>query len=296
MKTTLPAIAISLAAWAACADDLSNTDAHDKTAYNLFQPTPDDLLRPITSSQYDDVIDAHTLDAGHLQVEASLINVYTVSSHGGLPGFSYHDTATEFLWEPSFRLGLLNNVDFEVDPTYYDSSERFGASFTSTFGTFAEHFTAHMSDFGNVTLGPKINLWGNDTGPTALALRPILSVPTDYGEMLAGLDIPFDWKLPYGFYLKLDTQFGLAGVASRDRYGMFYNAVSIHKSLCSRVNAYWYLSSTVNSVSGTPWSGYTGFGLVGNVTHDLQLFAGIGFGLNITADTYNPRFGLIYRL
>jgi hypothetical protein len=44
-----------------------------------------------------------------------------------------------------------------------------------------------------------------------------------------------------------------------------------------------------------PWYGYTGFGLKYNFLNNLQLFAGMGFGLTSSSYDYNPRAGLVWR-
>jgi len=71
--------------------------------------------------------------------------------------------------------------------------------------------------------------------------------------------------------------------------------MSINKSLCSKANAYWYMNTTVTTIANPNWTGYTGFGAEYNFTANLQLFAGIGFGLNMPADVYNPRLGFAWR-
>jgi hypothetical protein len=47
--------------------------------------------------------------------------------------------------------------------------------------------------------------------------------------------------------------------------------------------------------SGEEWYGYSGFGLGYQVCRNLELFAGIGFGLTSNSYDYNPRLGLGWR-
>ena len=67
----------------------------------------------------------------------------------------------------NLKVGLLNNVDLQlmIDP-FVDQQIR--ASIWSTVGT---------SWFQGVTTRVKVNLWGNDGGPTALALMPFVGSP-----------------------------------------------------------------------------------------------------------------------
>jgi hypothetical protein len=269
-------------------------DSQDKSQYNLFQPTPSDLMRPLNSDQFDNVLDAHTLDAGHLQIESSLVNYYTVSTHYSFSGLSYRFAEDEYSWGPRFRVGLMNNIDFEVNPTYSIRSANYNGAYSAPFVPAPFDYTKSSSAFGDIGLGPKFNLWGNDDGPTALAIHPFLSIPTHHGGVLGGLEVPFGWNLPCGLYLKVESQIDVTG--SRTHYLGFYDAVSVHKSVCSHADVYWYLDANVTSESSQSWYGYTGFGATYTITRDLQLFGGLGFGLNSSAYDYNPRFGVIYRL
>ena len=238
----------------------------------------------------------NTLDAGHVQIEGSLINYYKFSKNVSVSGVYSHISEEEYLWPPRIRVGLLNNVDFDISPSFEIRSETVNRTFSAPFtpGTFSMHES--RDTFGSIDLGPTINLWGNDSGTTAFALHPFVSIPTDRGDILSGLELPFELNLAYGFYLKLDSSFGLTDDTSHTHYGEFNNDVSIHKPLCKEAEAYWYLNSEVTAAPGTPWHGYTGFGLIYKATANFQLFGGIGFGLNSESFDYNPRFGLIYRL
>jgi opacity protein-like surface antigen len=280
---------------AALAADLSNPDPLDKSQYNFFNPTPCDLMRPINSDQFDGVLDAHTLDAGHFQVDGSLVNYYEYTRQYYYVGLSYHFAEEEYSWAPRFRVGLLDNVELEVNPGFSIRSENYNGAYFSPYVPYAFDYTTHTSGFNSVGLGPKINLWGNDDSPTALAFHPYVSIPTSGGIVLGGADVAFGWQMPRGLYLKLDAEIYATGNANRTYYGGFYNSVSLHKTVCSKVEAYWYMDSTVTSDSSSTWYGYTGFGAIYNLSTDLELFGGIGFGLNSGAFDYNPRFGVVAR-
>jgi hypothetical protein len=295
MKATFAIAALTCClGMTARAIDLSDTNSEGKRPYNLFYPTPDYLLRPIDSDQADNVIDAHTLDAGHIQVETSLINYYTVSTHYSFSGLNYQFSEDEYFWGPRFRVGLFNNVELEVNPTYEIRSANYNGAYSAPYIPQGFDYNRNSSGFGGVGVGPKINLWGDDDGPTAMAIHPFFSIPTRHGALLGGLDAPFGWRLPHGFYVKLNTGFEVTG-PSHDNHVEFVNAASIHKSVSANAEIYWYLDSTAPSQSSESWFGYTGFGASYNVTSDLQIFGGVGFGLDSSAFDYNPRFGIIFR-
>ena len=250
---------------------------------------PDDQLRPLTSEAYDGFTDARTLDAGHFQVESELINyVYFHNSF---------ETANEFTWQPRITVGLLNNVDFFVRPAYTLGSYSVRAPFPPY------KYSNGLNEFGNTTTGVKINLWGNDGGTTAFSIRPYLNLPTTQNtgcdDVLGGGDLALLVRLPCEFSVKFDSEFYATEFYSpfngNNVYAGFDNSISINKSLCSKANAYWYMNTTVTTIANPNWTGYTGFGAEYNFTANLQLFAGIGFGLNMPADVYNPRLGFAWR-
>jgi hypothetical protein len=246
----------------------------DKSDYTLFNPVPNDQLRPLSSEAYDGVSDARTLDAGYFQAEGEFINYLFNSTT------PYHYSSNEYLWEPRISVGLLNNVDFYVRPSYEIRSYDYKGS---------------TSEFGSVVTGVKVNLWGNDGGTTAFAVKPYLSIPTEGGDVLGGGVLALLVRLPQGFYVKFDSEFYATENDNRTLFAGFYNSMSINKSLCSKADAYWYLDSHVTSDSAQQWYGYTGFGLNYNFTCNLQIFAGIGFGLTSSSYDYNPRFGFVWR-
>jgi len=114
----------------------------DKSGYSLFNPVPNVQLRPLSSEAYDGFTDARTLDAGHVQAEGEFVN------------YSFNSTTPagydrgQFTWAPRITVGLLNNVDFFIRPSY----------------AIQTHFSnSSSSEFGRITTGVKINLWGNDS-------------------------------------------------------------------------------------------------------------------------------------
>jgi hypothetical protein len=267
----------------------TDSPSTDKSNYSLFNPVPADQLRPLSSDAYDGVMDACTLDAGHYQVEGEFINYF----YNSVTPYRYY--SNEFAWEPRITVGLLNNLDFFVHPTYEIR---------------LDDYKVTSSEFGRIATGVKVNLLGNDGGMIALAIKPYLSIPTSDsdalggGGVLGGGDVALLMRLPQGFSVKFDSEFHASQKDNRTPYAGFYNAMSINKTLCSKANAYWYLDSTVTSDSTETWYGYTGVGLEYNFTRNLQVFAGFGFGLaapdwvsgQIRPYDYNPRAGFVWRL
>jgi hypothetical protein len=55
------------------------------------------------------------------------------------------------------------------------------------------------------------------------------------------------------------------------------------------------LNTSTLSEPGQYWYAYTGVGSIYQVTRNLQLFGGLGFGFESPSFDYNPRFGIVFR-
>src|SRR5258707_3196764 len=108
MTTALGAALVVVAAGSA--------SAGDKDQYTLFNPTPVDKMRAFNTDRPTKSNVPYTVDAGHFQYEGDLF-IY------GYDNISTHDTniTSWTVGNPTFKLGLLNNVDFEVNFSFYNS-------------------------------------------------------------------------------------------------------------------------------------------------------------------------------
>jgi len=288
MRTLGLSVALSVVAFAAVAAD-TNTD---KSQYNLFHPTPGELLRPMNSEEADRIANPFTVDAGHVQIEATLIDYSYASRQGTVgPAFSYNLSQDAFFWHPLIKLGLLNNLDFEVQPTYHHIS----ATQTGTQGFFPYSISRTSSEFGDVSLAMKWNLWGNDGGATALALNPYISIPTQ-GErtVVGGVHIPFAWQLPWQLVLKFSTSFSAVENQNATLYMGFENNLALEKNVTEELMVFCNLSTFVTTDSAADWQGYAGFGAAYTFSKNFQAYAGMRFGFEGAYD-YNPYAGVTLR-
>ncbi len=282
-------------------DDTTAQAQVDKWRYNLFNPTPDDQLRPLSLDANDGVIDPTTVDAGHAQLQGSLVDFYYYTQHYSFPPTamfaleSYKYTEEEFEWNPRVTLGMWNDVDLFVHPYYRLQSYKYTEFMYGGAPATPFNASGNSSRFENVNVGTKVNLWGNDSGMTALAVAPYVSIPTDRGLVLAGLDVAFAVRLPYQFYLKFDSNPYPIANGQHTIYVGIDDSMSLHRRFAKRFDAYAYLNTTWESRTGTSWYGYAGFGLAYEVERNLEIFGGIGFGLDSHAYDYNPRLGLAWR-
>jgi hypothetical protein len=247
----------------------------DKSGYSILDPTPRALWRPMSPDRPDTTESAYTVDAGAFQIELSV--------------FDYSRNGSEDAWAVmplNLKLGLLNNVDIQivVDPyVRVDDGER------------------TRQGFGDLQVRTKINLWGNDGGPTAFAFMPFIQIPTASDEVGSshvegGLIVPFAMDLAQGVSLGLmfqtdfvydpedaayDTEFvgtTVLGFDVTDELGLFLEGVGI-----------------VSTDPNTDFRGLLGLGATYGFTPDVQLDAGINIGLTGDADDINVFAGLTVR-
>src|SRR6187399_1745335 len=119
----------------------------DKSRYHLFNPTPREQMREMSTDRPDQTESPYTVDAGHIQVEMDFANgtFDTDRSNGGKVR-----TRSINYGSMNLKAGLLNNVDiqFVIDP-YVDSRIEDRVART----------VEKASGFGDVQTRLKINLW-----------------------------------------------------------------------------------------------------------------------------------------
>lgn len=263
--------------------------AADKSQYHLFNPTPRELIRTMSTDRPDLTESAYTVDAGHFQLEADLLNF----SHD-------HDTAggTDAkvdAWTAgavNLKAGLLNWMDLQLVLDVYNhvtTEDRVAGTKVS------------QSGLGDFTTRVKMNLWGNDGGKTALAVMPFVKFPTnqdDLGndELEGGIIIPFAIELPAGWSLGLMTEFDFVRNNADTGYRTdFVNSLVLGRDLIGKLGGYVEFFSVVSSEPGNPWVGVLGLGLAYAVTDDLQLDGGVNLGLTRSAEDINPFLGVSWR-
>jgi len=171
-----------------------NEDLREKTGYNLFHPTPDSLLRELTTDRPDKTESPYTVDAGHYQIELDLLN-YTQDC-------TDQAVQTLAIAPINLKVGLFNNVDLQFIVETY--------TIQRTSGDDAQaHET--IAGFGDVLIRCKTNFWGNDGGTTAGGMMPFLKLPTGAtelgnGAVEGGIIFPLAITLPQEWSMGLMTE------------------------------------------------------------------------------------------
>src|SRR5208282_921015 len=140
----------------ATADHLAaqtTTAAPDKSGYTLFDPTPDDQMRAFCTDRPPKANLPCTVDAGHFQYEADVVN-WTYLHTGGV-------TMNTFLFaNPTLKVGLTNTTDLELnmDPVEAVSTKK------------------TLTGIGDLFVRLKVNLAGAEGGDFQAAIIPYVKV------------------------------------------------------------------------------------------------------------------------
>jgi hypothetical protein len=257
----------------------------DKGGYNLFNPTPRELIRELTPDRPDKTESPYTVDAGHIQLEMDFVT-FTLNRS--------NDTRIE-AWNVApvnFKIGLLNNVDLQFifdDYLYVRTEDRQAHKMTTRSGV------------GDLTTRLKINLWGNDGGQTAFGVLPFFKFPTNSDHLgndavEGGVIFPLAVKLPAGWDLGLETGIRfLRNEQDRGYHAEIVNSVTVGHELIGKLGGYLEFFSSVSSEPASSWVGTVDLGLTYGLTDNIQLDAGVNLGVTRSADDVNAFTGLTVR-
>src|SRR5688572_13421862 len=116
--------------------------AADRSGYTLFNPTPREQMREMSTDRPDVTESPNTVDAGHFQAELSLIE-WTHDEEGGVEADQIN------VLPMNLKVGLLNNLDLQLvlDPYVNVRVKVEGGG------------SARVDGFGDTQLRAKLNLW-----------------------------------------------------------------------------------------------------------------------------------------
>lgn len=264
--------------------------AGDKDQYNLFNPTPVDKMRAFNTDRPTKSNVPYTVDAGHFQYEGDLF-VYT-----------YDNTSTpdtQFTgWtvgNPTLKLGLLNNVDFEMNFSFYNSIRTVGVS-TGT--------SSVSQGFGDTFTRFKWNLFGNEGDGPAFALIPYAKWPTapvsptgtGNGYIEGGLIAPLALPLPMGITAIVMGEMDIVKNSFDSNYRVNIPAlININRTIFENVTAYAEIYANWSTNPQAPNIYTADFALAWQPRPNFQLDVGINIGLNAAAPPYQIYMGIAQR-
>ncbi len=261
----------------------------DKRGFTLFRPTPEHLMREMSTDRPDKTESPYTVDAGHFQFETDLVSFSRDNDNSSGLETRVDSWAVVPL---NFKVGLCNRVDLQtvIEPYQHTRSHQ-----------KATGAKIHESGFGDITSRLKVNLWGNDGGPTSLAVMPFLKFPTHQNpignhHLDGGVIFPFAVELPAGFGLGLMTEFDFTQASDGTGDAMeFINTITVSRDIFGKLGGYVEVFTCKSSERNAEWVGTLDFGFTYGLTKDIQLDAGVNIGLTDAADDINPFIGLSYR-
>jgi hypothetical protein len=280
----LPSFALLLSLGTVAAPAAETDGPVDKSAFNLFKPVPENLMRELEPDRPDATENPHTVDAGHFQLEMDFAN------------FTYNHGAGETVraWNiapMNLKAGLLNNVDlqFVLDNYVHVRTE-----------DHATGTTTH-SGFGDFTTRLKINLWGNDGGQTAFGLLPYVKFPTSTDHLgnnavEGGVIFPFAVTLPLDFELGAETAAGIfRDENDNNHHEEFIASVTVDHAIVGNLSGYLEFFSNFTTERHSDWIGTVDLGLEFSLTKNIQLDCGSNVGVTHAADTAHAFSGVTIR-
>ena len=261
--------------------------AVDKSAFDLFNPTPTQYLRDLATDDRGATETPYTVDAGHFQVEMTLVS-YTADRDLSNSGTLRRDA---WAFAPiTLKAGLLNQLDAQLGLEPYQLVyEREGTNRVTRRG------------FGDTTVRLKYNFWGNDGGRTAFAATPYVKFPTSQDGIgnrgvEGGLILPLAVELPSAFYMGLTTRFDAVRNEDKPRYhAEFVNSIAFGHDLFGHLFGYVEFFSAVSTERDAPCVGTFDTGLIYELTENVQLNAGVNIGVTHSADDWNAFVGMAWR-
>lgn len=237
-------------------------------------------VRPMVTDRPDTTESPFTVPAGMFQVEMSFFDYARAVSDG--------EKGEGWIWgQTNLKVGLAQDLDLQVVFNSYQE-----AKFTSKSGT------QRFSGFGDVTVRLKKNLWGNDSGNTALGLMPYVNVPTHAElsgeEWSGGLIVPFSWTLTDRLTLGLMGQADI--VHDYDTNGQdveWVHSATLGIDLTEDVGMYVELVGIAGEDADYVALFDTGLTLA--VTDNLVFDAGVRIGLNRPAPDFGVFSGVSFR-
>lgn len=270
---------------------LSPMAAYADSGYTLFNPTPDDKMRAMTTERPSKTDNPYSLDAGHFQIES---NLFQYVHNDDCIGRSCTDTRQTY-WGGStnLRIGLLDNTDLQIISDLFRSIE----SKDKTTGDKSRH-----DGFGDTLVRLKVNVTGNDpSSKFSLGVIPYVKLPTNQDDIAndryeGGIGLPFNINFDGGWSFGGMTQYNLITQTDNTGYDSAYaNSLIVGKGLTDKLSAYGEFYTYKADQSGARWLNTTDFGVVYAVTDNFRIDANFAVGVSDAADDTNLFIGTAYR-
>jgi hypothetical protein len=259
--------------------------------HTLFNPTPDDQRRPMTTERPSKTDSPYSIDAGRVQVETDLYAY--VENDDCVDGQCTRTRQSTLGRFTNVRIGLTDTTDLQIASDLYrhlDIDDRTGGMEETRQG------------FGDTVVRLKKNLIGNlPTDAFSLGVLPYVKLPTNQDNLANdeyeyGIGLPFNFVLSDGWSIGGQTQFNLIAQPDGSGYdSMYVNSLIVGKSLNDKLSAYAEYWTVKADQPGARWANTVDFGLVYAVTDNFRIDANLHLGATDAADDTNLFFGTAYR-
>jgi outer membrane putative beta-barrel porin/alpha-amylase len=275
----------------AVAEDDDSEACIDKSRYTLFNPTPLNCMREFAPDRPDLTDNPFTVDAGHVQLEADLVN-YSLSRPDP------EGTVTEkFLFGTTdIRVGLTNNI--EVDALV----QPINAVHTQFVHPSMDDWAAGPD---TLEIGSKFNLYGNDTfekpGSIALGIRPFIEIPTVHNgvgeeDVEGGVSALLAIKLSTKTELEMMTEYDIVKDEEGSGYHVeYFNSASYEYEWNSKISTYFEVATLFGNEDPSGGIVQFGAGILYQPRENVQIDVGSNFGVTRASDRINPFVGITKR-
>ena len=239
-----------------------------------------DAVRPMSTDRPDVTESGYSVAPGFFQTEMSFFD-YERDRSGPdrLDSWTYGQI--------NFKYGLSTNNDIQI---VFDTH-------TVTRALTADEREI-TSGFGDICLRLKHNLWGNDSGRTALSIMPFITIPTgsafSANAWAGGVTMPFAMTLTDRLSLGSMGQVDLVPDGETNGYDLeFLATVCLGLDLTERWGTYSEIIISGDEDTDAQFRSATGFTFA--VTDDFVLDAGVRIGLNRAAPDLGVFSGVSFR-
>lgn len=136
----------------------------EKRGCSFLEPTPSDRMRPLSTDRPGKSHSSLTVDCGHFQVESDFF-IYTYDRFSP----DRQTTRSYSIGTPILKYGVTNWADVEVGLALYNEQRVSGQ---------VDRSSQKATGFGDLLVGAKFNVFGNDGGDQSFALLPFVKLPT----------------------------------------------------------------------------------------------------------------------
>lgn len=272
----LATLAIPSAAFAADA-------AKDKSGYNFFNPTPKDQMRELSTDRPDTTESPYSVDAGHYQVELEALSFGKDKASGV--------TTKTFSSSVNVKAGVTNRSDLQVVLEFYRNVKESGNGVDND-----------ADGLGDLDIRYKFNFWGNDGGPTALAVMPFITLPShskDFGtnrDVEGGIILPFATEVDGGWSLGVMLEMDVVRNAADDGYTVSWlQSVTTSHQIVGDLDGFLEFVNISSADDNASSEAYFDAGVTFGFGDDIQFDAGTNIGLTQASEDVRFFLGLSLR-